>query len=218
MNNLVRLTTQDVSKAIPVTDSKIIAEMTKREHPNIQRLINKYENDLNDFGKLGTEIRPLPSGQNETVFILNEMQATFLITLMRNTPEVLVFKKNLVKAFFFMKNELQSRIETRHIGISTRKSLTDTIKTKVDDGTNFKNFAYSNYSKLVYKKVLGETVKSFKDRKWLTKTDNVRNHMTIEQLEKVQEIESKIATYLEIRKDMGETDKQIYEEIKNHIS
>jgi len=219
MNELVRLTTQDVSRAIPVTDSIVIAERLDYEHYALMRLIRKHISDFQEFGAVDFESHLLNS-KNVDVAILNENQFYLLITYLRTTkkqPLVLELKKELVRKFAMMKNELQARAETRHIGLYARKTLTDTIRDKVDKGTTFKSFAYSNYSKLVYKKVLNETVKSFKDRNHLTEKDNVRNYLTIEQLEKVQELESKIATYLEIRKDMGETDKQIYEEIKNHI-
>lgn len=214
---LVRLTTQDVGKGIPITDSLILSYNLEREHSNIQRLILKYQDDINEFGKLGIEIRPLESGQLQKVYLLNEMQATFLITLMRNTKPVLEFKKRLVKAFFFMKNELQVRQETRHIGIIQRKSLTDTIKTKVDDDTNFKKFAYSNYTKLVYKQVLGNTVKKLKEERGLKTKDNLRDFLTIEELEKVQDLESKIATYIEMRKDLIGSDKEIYQEVSKFV-
>jgi len=41
--------------------------------------------------------------------ILNEQQATLLITYLRNTEPVKEFKKNLVKAFFEMRDELSKR-------------------------------------------------------------------------------------------------------------
>lgn len=217
MNELVRLTTQDVSKAIPITDTKVISENIGINHRHIKKHLLNHKNYFEQFGLLVVCETESTGGRPEEIFCLNEQQATFLITLLKNTEEVTKFKFELVKAFFRMKNELQARVETRHIGIYNRKLLTDAIRDKVDEGTTFKSFAYSNYSKLVYKKVLGETVKSFKERNHIPEKDNVRNHMTVDQLDKVQEIESKIATYLEIRKDMGETDKQIYEEIKNHI-
>jgi len=218
MNELVRLNTQDVSKAIPVTDSRVVSEYAQIEHRSVRQMIRKHENDFKEFGNLDIlNVGVEGTKGYEVYYIMNEQQATLLMTYLKNTPNVREFKKKLVRAFYFQKNELQARTETRHIGIRNRKLLTDAIRDKVDNGTTFKAFAYGNYSKLVYKKVLGETVKSFKDRNGLSKDDNVRNHLTIDQLEKVQDLESKIATYLEIRKDMGESDKQIYEEIKNHI-
>ena len=217
MNELVRMSTQEISKGIPVTDSLIVSERFEVSHLSVTKLIDKYAEDSSQFGKLTSFQMTRDSQRTIKCYELNEQQFSLLVMYMKNTKIAREYKMKFVKAFYFMKNELLARSETRHIGIKNRKLLTDAIRDKVDEGTTFKAFAYGNYSKLVYKKVLGETVKSFKERNGLTKEDNVRNHLTIEQLEKVQDIESKIATYLEIRKDMGESDKQIYDEIKNHI-
>ena len=211
--DLVRLTTQDVSKAIPVTDSKIVAEKTKKSHKNVINLINKYKKDIEYFGKVVFEIRPSQKGQSEKLALLNEEQATFIITLMRNNKEVVEFKKKLIKAFFIMKNELQARTERRHLLKSERINFTDSIKYNVTGEGNFKNYAYGNYTRLIYKKVLKTTVKKFKEKHNLKKSDNIRDFLTIDQIEKVQEYESKIATYIEMRKGF-EHDKLIYQEVK----
>lgn len=217
MNELVRLTTQDVGKGIPITDSKVVSESFELQHHTITRLIRKYEDDFKEFGEVGFEIQALESGQNEKVYLINEMQFTLLVTYLRNSPKITEYKKKFVKAFFFMKNELQARIETRHIGIYTRKSLTDAIKENVTDEGKFKSFAYSNYSKLVYKKVLGRTVKKAKEELRLKEKDNIRNYLTMEQLQEVQKIESKIAMYIETLKDMNLSDKETYNKIKEML-
>lgn len=210
--DLVRLTTQDVGKAIPITDSKIIAEKLELQHHTVTRLMRKYESDFKEFGEVGFEIQG-----KEKVYLINEMQFTLLVTYFKNTDLIREYKKKFVKAFYFMKNELQARRETRNIGVSIRKSLTDTIKNKVDEEGNFKKFAYSNYSKLVYKKVLGKQVKKAKEERGLKEKDNIRNFLTLEELQKVQELESKIAFYIEMRKDLIENDKEIYKEVKKYL-
>lgn len=82
---------------------------------------------------------------------------------------------------------------------------------------NFKRFAYSNYSKLVYKKVLGMTVKKAKEQRGLKEKDNIRNFLTIDELKQVQELESKIAYYIEMRTDLTDDDKEVYAEVKKYI-
>ena len=57
----------------------------------------KYTLDLEEYSKVAFEIRPLPSGQSEKIYKLNEEQATLLITYMKNTEPVRRFKKALVK-------------------------------------------------------------------------------------------------------------------------
>ena len=209
---LVRLNTQDVSKAIPITDSKIISEKLSLSHHSVTRLIRKYEDDFNQFGQVGFEIQG-----KEKIYFLNEPQFTLLVTYFKNTDLVREYKIKFVKAFMFMKNELMNRTETRNIVKAKRKGLTDTIKNCVTDEGNFKKFAYSTYSKLVYKKVLGKDVKKAKEERGLKEKDNIRNFLTIEELEKVQELESKIATYIEFTDNSNKTDKEIYQDVKNYI-
>lgn len=220
MNELVRLTTQDVSKAIPVTDTFVISEFLELNHKSVIQLARKYEGDLAEFGGVTFEMLPFETNggvQNREVMILNESQSTLLITYMKNTEKVRDFKKKLIKNFYLMKNELQARQETRHIGIAIRKDLTETIKNKVSDGGNFKKFAYGNYSKLVYKKVLGTTVKKAKEDRGLKESDNIRNFLTMQELEQVQALESKIAFYIEMRTDISQNDKEVYAEVKDYI-
>lgn len=209
---LVRLSTQDVSKSIPITDSKIIADKLKLQHRSVLRLISKYENDFKEFGEVRFEITPVTL---EKVYFVNEQQFTLLVTYFKNTDLIREYKKKFVKAFYLMKNELQARQETRHISTSIRKSLTDSINNNTDEG-NFKTYAYSNYSKLIYKKLFGKTVKKLKEERGIPEKANLRDYLTIEELERVQEIESKIATYIEMKKELSD-DKTIYEEIKQII-
>ena len=192
--------------------SKIISEKLSLSHHSVTRLIRKYEDDFNQFGQVGFEIQG-----KEKIYFLNEPQFTLLVTYFKNTDLVREYKIKFVKAFMFMKNELMNRTETRNIVKAKRKELTDTIKNCVTDEGNFKKFAYSTYSKLVYKKVLGKDVKKAKEERGLKEKDNIRNFLTIEELEKVQELESKIATYIEFTDNSNKTDKEIYQDVKNYI-
>lgn len=218
--DLVRLTTQDVSKSIPITDSKIIAEKFELKHSVITRNIRKYKEDFEEFGEVQFMVLKTENsngGRPEKVYLLNEMQYSLLVTFLRNTPKVIEYKKKFVKAFFLATNELKARIETRHIGKSKRINFTDSVKKNVIGEGNFKNYAYSNYTKLVYKKIIGMTVKKYKEKNNIPKQSNIRDYFNIDQIEQIQELESKIATYIEMRKDTGETDKEIYQEVKKYL-
>ncbi len=87
-----------------VTDSLAIADGTDLDHASVIKLVRTYTTDLQDFGLVRFEIRPRLTEQHgggDVEFaILNEQQATLLITYMRNSDIVRGFKKRLVKAFF----------------------------------------------------------------------------------------------------------------------
>jgi len=217
-NDLVRLTTQDVNGAKPIVNSRVVAEDFSKNHKNVVRkiedLISSKASLLNSmfFENVYFDIR----GRKQKEYLLNR-DGFSLLVMGFSGKNALEFKLKYIEAFNFMEKELQVRKETRHIGINARKSLTDSIKLNIDENTNFKKFAYSNYSKLVYKKVLGKTVKKAKEEIGLTSKDNIRNHFSIGQLEEVQKIESKIATWIEAWKDLEMTDKEVYEKIKEKL-
>lgn len=128
----------EVKKNEVFTTSKIIAECTGNKHHAIRTLIQKYESDFNnsDYGKLSFEMRPLPSGQTEKVYLLNEQQSTLLMTYLRNNDIVREFKKNLVNQFYKMRNfilEKQSKEwkETRRISKENRLQETDVDRKSV---------------------------------------------------------------------------------------
>lgn len=93
-----------------VTNTFAIAEGTESDHASVIKLVRKHLADLEEFGLVRFEIRPRSPGQHgggDTEYaILNERQATLLLTYMRNTLIVRTFKKRLVHAFFEMAQKL----------------------------------------------------------------------------------------------------------------
>ncbi len=96
----------------PTTTSKTIADGTNNSHKAVIQLARKYQPDLEEFGQLtfemGVESRH-GAGQKTEIAILNERQATLLLSYMRNTPTIREFKKRLVKAFYEMAEELKGQ-------------------------------------------------------------------------------------------------------------
>lgn len=110
----------EVSEDQPVTNSLIIAQVLERPHYGVVQLVRQHEESLNEFGLVKFEIAPRKSDTlNDTfemcrgaikplaVAILNEQQATLLISFMSNTPKVVDFKIKLVKAFYDMRMKLE---------------------------------------------------------------------------------------------------------------
>lgn len=124
----------------PYTTSEIIAEGTGMNHRRVRDAIRKYQTELETFGRVGAYQTPLETkGGIQTVpgYILNEQQATFLLTLLKNTPAVVAFKKELVRQFYAMRALLLERAspiwqDTRSLGKEIRRQETDAIKRLVD--------------------------------------------------------------------------------------
>lgn len=95
-----------------LTTSVIIAENTNNTHQAMLKLVRGYLNDFEVFGRVGFEIQPFETNggnQKREVAILNEQQATLLVTYCKNTETVRKFKVALVKAFYEMREQLQPK-------------------------------------------------------------------------------------------------------------
>lgn len=90
LQQLVFLPPQGTARE-PFTTSEIIADVAGMKRDTVYRLVTRHKADLEEFGRVGFEIRPLKTKggtQNITVYHLNEQQATLLMTYARNTEEI----------------------------------------------------------------------------------------------------------------------------------
>ena len=93
---------------------RVIAEQTDNDVISIRKMIDKYILEFKEFGHLSfkmTTVENSVGAKNEQkTYYLNEQQATFLMTLLRNSPKVVIFKKALVKAFYELKEKVSSKV------------------------------------------------------------------------------------------------------------
>ena len=125
MSNLVYLSPNTEE---PFTTSEVIAECAGVKRDTVQKLVQRHEKDLHEFGRVGFEIRTLQTRggqQMAKIYHLNEQQATLLLTFLRNTPVVIEFKKELVRQFFAMRKELMNIKAIKAERKSLRTSMTD---------------------------------------------------------------------------------------------
>lgn len=207
MYELVEVRKEDV-----FTNSKIIAEGTNKQHESIVAVIQKYESDIADFGKI--EFSDLKSGnpkggRPERMYYLNEEQATFVITLLKNSKVVVKFKKELVRQFYTMRRfliEQQPKLwnDTRHANKENRLRETDVIKLLVEyakeQGSVHSDKLYIAYTKLAN-----------------SITGGKRDDMTASELNTLTLIESIIKQTIEIDMSMGMHYKDIYKDCKERI-
>ncbi|MCL2790099.1 MAG: Rha family transcriptional regulator [Desulfobulbus sp.] len=89
----------------PCTTTLIIAKGVGRPHHGVIQLVRQHQRDFEQFGGVAFEMRPFMTAggeQKQEYAILNERQATLLLTYMRNSQVVRKFKIALVLAFFAM--------------------------------------------------------------------------------------------------------------------
>lgn len=88
-----------------VTSTVTVARETDNEHASVIALVRKYQADFGEFGGVRFQIEPFETAggaQSREIALLNEQQATLLLTYMRNTSIVRDFKKRLVKEFWHL--------------------------------------------------------------------------------------------------------------------
>ncbi|MGY0373234.1 Rha family transcriptional regulator [Clostridium sp. JNZ J1-5] len=211
---LVFITDKDL-KNEPYTTSKIIAEYGGQEHRAVRQLIESYKNQLKEFGRVTFEMIPFETKggiQNIKVYKLNEEQATFLITLMKNTPQVVLFKKDLVKEFFTMRNELEKRRLERDAELKSRKELTDKIKIHL--GNN--SFKFIAFTQMIYKVLFGKDAQGLRDAYGIKdKKKSPKDFMPASDVELVRKAEEKALTMLELGYDYQKVKEQLYKIFNN---
>ncbi|WP_312221812.1 Rha family transcriptional regulator [Streptococcus parasuis] len=116
-------------KKEPYTLSSIISDNAGITHHAVKEQIRKHLLELEKFGKVAFKMTPLESGQSKRDYILNEQQATLLITFLRNTAPVIAFKSSLVKAFFEMRDEVAEFRYQRALEKPKRKALHEAVET-----------------------------------------------------------------------------------------
>ena len=183
----------------PYTTSEIIAAGTGMNHRRVRDAIRKYQKELKSFGKVGAYQTTFPgsrTGQTIPGYILNEQQATFLLTLLKNTPVVVEFKKELVQQFFVMRDELARRRELRAAGKPIRRGLTDALR---DSGEveRMEGHAYGTYTNLALRLTTGKNARQLREERGASRNALAVDILTAEELKVYQQKEAAIAVLLD---------------------
>lgn len=206
MNDLVFLESTGL-KMDAFTTADVVADYAGIQHKTVNRLIQQHEKDLAEFGLLRFKIEAVSRERglkHKKAYLLNEQQATLLITYLKNTPPVRAFKKALVFAFFKAREELNRREVQREIKAPVRRSLTDAIRDS-GENTRMMGFAYNTYTNLIYKSVTGYTARQLMDKRGAAKNAHAVDFLTSGELAEVTKREAQVCALL----DLGMTYEQI---------
>jgi phage regulator Rha-like protein len=191
----------------PRVDSRLMADRLGIKHKNFLETIKKHEITIKEFGQLPfeTEVggRSQGGGNPQKYTFLNEDQSVFVLTLSRNTEQVVTLKANLTREFaryrkMAMKQARaiaqQGRIEwqqARDEGKVERRELTDAIQSLVElaNEQNPSNNA-DNYYTTFTRMVVSLLFNVRKDIK------NLRDQIPASALRRLQMVESVVATWL----------------------
>lgn len=191
------------------------------EHKALMDLIRKYKTEFSDirlitFEKVITNKR----GKPQEHCYLDEEQAAFLITLMKNSPVVVPFKKRMTREFFRMKKFIAHQInqkanseylEIRSSGKLVRRVETDTVQRFVNYATEQGSTSafryYANISKMQNKALF------LLDQKFR----NVRDLLDIEQLMTVASADKIVVKAIEDGMAKKLNYKEIYQIAKQNV-
>ena len=203
MDNIIELKENEL-----VVDSRILSKGFNVEHRSVRRLIETHIKSFDRFGFHGFEIQRTKNGREERFCYLNEQQATFLISLMKNSEIVVEFKEKLIKDFYKMKSYLQNKSATlKQKSTKARNILTD--EWQKHGVTSPKEYAYltlEEYRLLQFEK--GKRKKDFDD-------GELKTLMALEAMEMLSLHYNPVKGFIECKSNMRNTAQKVID-VKKH--
>jgi len=120
--------------SVNVVDSRLIAQELGIQHESFVKTIKTYKERLEKRGVLRFEIgkpsKGSSGGRPETFYWLNERHCIFLVTLSRNTEQVVELKDKIEESFYQAKQFILSQLKTPQTYLEALKALVATEEEK----------------------------------------------------------------------------------------
>ncbi len=199
MENIIKVKEKEL-----VVDSRILSEGMNVEHRALRQLVVTHQERIERFGLLTFEMSRTKKGRTEKFCYLNEQQATFLVSLMKNSEIVVSFKEKLVKDFFKMRNYLEQKSSTlKAKSTKTRNLLTNEWqKNGVKERWQYGKLTLEEYKLLQFKE--GKRKKEFDD-------GELKTLMALEAMEMLSLHYNSVEGYIECKANMNNTAKKVLE-------
>ncbi|TPR26466.1 hypothetical protein DY120_01870 [Apilactobacillus micheneri] len=197
----------------PITTNYVISEYARIKVHAVNQLIRRYKSEMKSLGLNAREVPKVieknTNGRPKITYLLNEKQSVFIIALLRNTKQVVEFKRNLANAFV----EVKKLLSKRQITHSNSKPITKTLGQAIQDNPNITNkFAYSTFNKLIYKHALGINTNQLRKTKGIPKHDVISDYLTVDEQQELNKIKNLVISLLNINLDY-QTIKQTLENL-----
>ena len=183
-----------------ITTSLKVAEVFEKEHKDVLESIRNLVAE-NSAAKFFNETTYKNRGREYPMYEMDR-DGFSLLVMGFTGDKALQWKIKYIEAFNAMEQELR-RIYTerqqwqieRDKGVIIRHILTDTIKMKIADSPH-KRFAYPNYTKLIYKTLLGKTMKELQEEYGVKPKESLRDYLTADQLKDVENMEMLVSSLI----------------------
>lgn len=175
---------------VTVVTSLDVAETFGKEHYHVMEDIREIASRIStpEFSGLFYEAEYKASnGKKNPMYYMNRDGFTLLV--MGYTGEkAMQFKLAYIKQFNAMEKALIGKIKEREKGIAVRQALTKAIQ-QSGENDRMHGHAYSTYTDLIYRAVLGKSAKQLREEFGIGKQDNLRDLLSAEELAKVKSVE-----------------------------
>ncbi|TPR43579.1 hypothetical protein DY124_05330 [Apilactobacillus micheneri] len=200
----------------PITTNYVISEYARIKVHAVNQLIRRYKSEMKSLGLNAREVPKVieknTNGRPKITYLLNEKQSVFIIALLRNTKQVVEFKRNLANAFV----EVKKLLSKRQVTHANSKPITKTLGQAIQDNPNITNkFAYSTFNKLIYKHALGINTNQLRKTKGIPKHDVINDYLTVDEQQEINKIKNLVISLLNMNLDY-QTIKQTLENLPSN--
>lgn len=203
---LVKITEFNKEDVLTVSSREVAEDFGKRHThvlDNIKSLIENIDSAENSAQYFWESTYKDSSGKTNKEYLLTR-DGFSLLVMGFSGVEAMRWKLNYIKAFNEMEKELKRLYEERKKweierakGVVIRHALTDTIKMKIADSPN-KRFVYPNYTKLIYKYVLGKSFNELRKEYDIKAKEGLRDYLPSEQLRELESAEMLVSSLINI--------------------
>lgn len=202
-----------------VVSSREVAKNFGKQHKHVLESIDKMlKNSTADISTLfiTTEYKARNGKTNREILITEKGLNLYLFNIEGFLQEKLNYINEFdrMKEFIKQSGQIEAYKNFRITGKTVRRDLTNTIQNEINPNNSF---VFSNYTNLIYKKLFGKTAKQLKTERGLVKKDNIRDNLTLEELNNLIELEDKVRSFIITFKAMGMDEKEIYYKVKDVI-
>lgn len=175
---------------VTVVSSLDIAETFEKNHRDVMESIRTIESSIStaEFSALfSLSSYKATNGKSNPMYYMNRDGFT-LLAMGYTGEKAMKFKLAYIKQFNAMEKMLIGKMKEREKGIAVRQALTNALQ-QSQENERMHGHAYSTFTNVIYKAVFGKDAKHLREDYGISKTDNLRDWFSAEELAAVQSVE-----------------------------
>lgn len=180
-----------VNKAeMTVVSSLDVSDTFDKNHRDVMESIRNIESTINtaEFSALFyLDSYKASNGKMNPMYLMTRDGFT-LLAMGYTGAKAMKFKLAYIKQFNAMEKILQGKLVEREKGIAVRQSLTKALQQSTEN-ERMHGHAYSTYTNCIYKVLFGKNAKQLREELGISKKENLRDYLPMEQLRAAQSME-----------------------------